>query len=20
MGHNNIWYSHPRRFGPGSRY
>ncbi|RWS29272.1 hypothetical protein B4U80_06419 [Leptotrombidium deliense] len=19
MGHNNIWYSHPRKFGPGSR-
>ncbi|XP_076329780.1 small ribosomal subunit protein uS14-like [Tachypleus tridentatus] len=20
MGHQNIWYSHPRKFGPGSRY
>ncbi|WP_187788081.1 30S ribosomal protein S14 [Salmonella sp. S146_54837] len=19
MGHQNIWYSHPRKFGPGSR-
>ncbi|XP_076341530.1 small ribosomal subunit protein uS14 isoform X1 [Tachypleus tridentatus] len=20
MGHQNIWYSHPRKYGPGSRY
>nr|ABR23446.1 40S ribosomal protein S29 [Ornithodoros parkeri] len=20
MGHENIWYSHPRKYGPGSRY
>ncbi|CAK9251077.1 unnamed protein product [Sphagnum jensenii] len=20
MGHNSIWYSHPRKFGAGSRY
>ncbi|UYV62395.1 TRAPPC11 [Cordylochernes scorpioides] len=20
MGHQNIWYSHPRKFGPGFRY
>ncbi|CAL1272041.1 unnamed protein product [Larinioides sclopetarius] len=20
MGHQNIWFSHPRKFGPGSRY
>jgi small subunit ribosomal protein S29e len=19
MGHKNVWYSHPRKFGPGSR-
>ncbi len=19
MGHNNVWYSHPRKYGPGSR-
>ncbi|XP_074627891.1 small ribosomal subunit protein uS14 [Acropora palmata] len=19
MGHSNVWYSHPRKYGPGSR-
>ena len=19
MGHQNVWYSHPRKYGPGSR-
>ncbi|KAL5256658.1 hypothetical protein ACHWQZ_G011796 [Mnemiopsis leidyi] len=19
MGHDNVWYSHPRKYGPGSR-